>query len=85
MVIYPNPAKLSDKLLVRIKNGEEQQAYIVISDVSGRMHFADYAALNENAEVDLYTLKMTYRLERGVYLISVISGTFRTIEKVVIK
>ena len=84
MVVYPNPSRLSEKLAVRIHTDQVTGIYLVITHVSGRTIFADYITLNENLEVDLYTLDTGYTLERGVYFVSITSAGFKETQKLII-
>jgi hypothetical protein len=84
MVVYPNPTRLSEKLAVRVHADQVTGIYLVISHVSGRTIFADYVTLNEDMEVDLYKLNTGYALERGVYFVSVSSGSFKETQKLII-
>lgn len=80
MVVYPNPVR--DEVKVSITTSQSQLATLQISDLSGRMVYRKEMLLNEGMNAMPVPVA---EWRRGIYLVSVRSGSTMINEKLVVE
>jgi choice-of-anchor B domain-containing protein len=78
--LYPNPAK--DRLRVSLKKVQSGNVKIVITDIAGRKVGEQNIVINANDPVASVSLE---GFKKGIYFISLSSGTFSATEKFLIQ
>jgi hypothetical protein len=80
--VYPNPSRMNEPVFVRYQNEQSREAHVVITNVAGRIFFSGVADFTN--EIDINALSLSGKLERGVYVIKILSGNFRDAKKFVV-
>lgn len=84
VVVYPNPANLSQGMFIRIEGINSNDVYVMITHVSGRSFYSGYVSLNNQSEIDIHALKSIYRFEPGAYIINIMATDLHESKKLII-
>lgn len=79
--LYPNPVAVSEPVFLKL-NKADTHAYVTITNVTGRTFFVGEVDLS--SKVNINDLNLNYSLGPGLYIVSVASGSFKEVKKVII-
>ena len=68
--------------MLKLSNGSMKEAYLSITDVAGRVFYSGYVNLSE--ALNLNDLGMNSRLERGIYLVHIVSGSLSDTKRIIL-
>jgi hypothetical protein len=78
--IYPNPVQAGARLTLSLPGAGPGNVFIQITDVTGRIVFTQTLPAQNNRQ-----LKLENKLSRGMYVLLVSQGLFRTSRKLVVQ
>lgn len=84
MVIYPNPSSGKLKIVVNSKDENVKEAYLRVSDFSGRVHYSRKIDLFDGLYENVLAIELPHDMPSGIYSIMLIVGTKSVAEKLVL-
>jgi hypothetical protein len=81
--VYPNPSATGEDVFVKMVNDHSTAAQLVICNVAGLVFYSGEVDLT--VAINIRDLRLTYNLERGVYLVKIVTAGLVDIKKIIIK